>query len=138
MRMAARHLGIGQTIPTLATPTYVGPVQPTITPVYAIAPSLPSGYDSTLPTGAIPGNESGQTIDSLAANSVDLCAQQGGTWNATTNTCSMCPQNAFAALFTPETWDPTSGTCSSSYTPLIIAGGGLAVLVLLVTMISKK
>lgn len=131
MRMRAGNLGI----------TAAG-VQPqsneSITPIYRLTPGLPENYDVVTASGAIPGNETGQTISTLAANSADLCAQQGGMWDSTKSICNMCPQNAFAALFMPQTWDPTSGLCSSSYTPLIIAGGGAVVLLFLVAMLSKK
>jgi hypothetical protein len=139
MRMVARHLGIGQSVST-ETVQSLAPTAPasTITPIYALSPGLPNNYGGTVATGVIPGNEIGQTNPNLAGNSADLCAEDGGTWNATTNTCNMCPQNAFAALFMPETWDATNGVCDTSYTPLVIAGGGLAVLVLLIAMLSKR
>jgi hypothetical protein len=151
MRIAGRHLGIGQTAQgcvistsgatcspssgsTLTVPQTPGATNPN----NVLTPPLPAGYENTLPTGVIPENDIGQTNSNLAGTNETLCAQQGGTWNSTTNTCNMCPQNAFAALFMPQTWDPDSGACSSSYTPLILAGGGIAVLVLLISLMSRK
>ena len=138
MRIGAGHLGIGQTVPAIATPDYNPPAPPTITPAYPLSPSLPNNYSNTTEAGVIPGNDIGQTISTLASNAPDLCAQEGGIWNATTQACNMCPQNSLAAFFLPQTWNADTGQCATSYTPLLIAGGGLAVTILLIAMMSRK
>jgi hypothetical protein len=136
MRVHARNIGIGaaptgaicltatgQPCSTASDPVLILPQVPGATnPNNPLTPPLPSGYDNTLPTGVIPGNEIGQTNSNLAADNPSLCAQQGGTWDATKTQCDMCPQTGFAALFAPQTWDPATGLCSTDWKPAIIAG----------------
>jgi len=139
MRITAGHLGLGQAQCAegiCVTPTISNP--PVLTPVCTgslqlvngqCVPALPAGYGSATPTGAIPGNTSGQT-GTLPATSQDLCESEGGTWNG-----SSCDFSAFCSL-PLGIYNADTGTCD--YTQLYLVAGGAAAFLVLLLVISSS
>lgn len=104
---------------------------PGIVPPNLYPATLPSGYAGTLPTGVIPGNETGETQPPgggcdpqtdpncfTQLQILNICQTGGGTWDYGTQTCTP-----------PKT--------KTDYTPIFIASG-IALIALLMVVLGGR
>jgi hypothetical protein len=109
---------------------------PAIAPPILYPATLPKGYSQTLPTGVIPGNETGETQVPGAGGAqcdpqtdpncftqlqiLNICQTGGGTWDYGTQSCT-----------------PPSAKVSD-YTPILIASGIALIALLMVVMGGRR